>query len=147
IFLGLAPFARQPLPHVWAFIPVYESALTISDLITAAILVIQFNILRSRALLALACGYLFTALMMVPHALTFPGLFAPTGLLGAGPQTTVWLYVFWHGGFPLLVIGYAVLQRSQDGIEPARGAIAGSVLAVAAAVGALSLIATAGHDA
>ena len=44
------------------------------------------------------------------HALTFPGLFAPTGLLGAGPQTTVWLYMIWHGGFPLLVIGYALLK-------------------------------------
>ena len=37
-----------------------------------------------------------------------PGLFSPTGLLGAGPQSTAWLYMFWHGGFPLLVIGYAL---------------------------------------
>ena len=49
-------------------------------------------------------AYLFTGCMAVVHTLSFPGLFAPGGLLGAGPQTTAWLYMFWHGVFPLLVI-------------------------------------------
>jgi PAS domain S-box-containing protein len=115
MFLGLAPFARQPLPQVWPFIPIYESSLAISDQITAAILLIQFNILRSRALLSLAAGYLFTALMVIPHALTFPGLFSPTGLLGAGPQSTAWLYMFWHGGFPISVIVFALLKDKNNG--------------------------------
>jgi len=66
----------------------------------------------------LAGAYLFTAFMTVAHALTFPGLFAPTGLLGAGPQSTAWLYMFWHGGFPLLVIAYAFLKTSDA--EPSR---------------------------
>ena len=48
--------------------------------------------------------------MTVVHALSFPGLFSPTGLLGAGPQTTVWLYVFWHVGFALFVIAFALLR-------------------------------------
>ncbi len=111
LFLALAPFAGRQLPEVWAFIPVYQSAVIISDLMTAAILCIQFNILRSPALLALCCGYVFTALMAAAHMLTFPGLFAPRGLLGAGPQTTAWIYVFWHAGFPLAVIAYALLKR------------------------------------
>jgi len=33
-------------------------------------------------------------LLTIVHALTFPGLFAPAGLLGAGPQSTAWLYMF-----------------------------------------------------
>ena len=41
-----------------------------------------FLIYNSRALLALASGYLFTALIVIPHVLTFPGAFSPTGLLG-----------------------------------------------------------------
>ena len=49
-------------------------------------------------------------LIVVPHALTFPGAFAPTGLLGAGLQTTAWLYYFWHAGAPLAVIGYVLLK-------------------------------------
>ena len=110
VFLVAAPFAKLQLAPVPAFIPIVATALVINDLITAVLLFGQFGFLRSRALLVLACGYLFTAFMTVAHALTFPGLFSPTGLLGAGMQSTAWLYVFWHGGFPLLVVAYALLK-------------------------------------
>jgi len=110
IFLALAPFAKTPVGEIWAFIPIYEAALVIINLITAGLLFGQFSFLGSRALLVLASGYLFTAFITVAHALTFPGLFAPGGLLGAGPQSTAWLYMFWHGGFPLFVIAYALLK-------------------------------------
>ena len=83
--------------------------------------------LRSRALLLLASGYLFTAAAAIVHALTFPGLFAPTGLLDAGPQTTVWLYMVWHGGFPLLVLGYALLKDS-DGGARIQGSVGAAIL-------------------
>jgi signal transduction histidine kinase/ActR/RegA family two-component response regulator len=149
IFLALAPLARRPLGQVWAFIAVYESALVINDLVTAILLFGQFAILRSRALQILAGAYLFTAFMTVAHALTFPGLFAPTGLLGAGPQSTAWLYMFWHGGFPLLVIAYAFLKTSDA--EPSRPpgrpifAILGTAAAAAAVAGAFTLVATSGQ--
>src|ERR1700741_4961707 len=110
VCLAALPFARVPLTQVAAFIPVYQSALVVNDLITAVLLFGQFRILGHRALLTLASGYLFAAIMAACHALTFPGLFAPNGLLGAGPQTTAWLYMFWHGGLPLCVIGYALLK-------------------------------------
>ena len=48
----------------------------------------QFFRLRSPGLLVLASGYLFEALIIVSHTLSFPGAFAAAGLLGAGPQTT-----------------------------------------------------------
>jgi PAS domain S-box-containing protein len=148
IFLCAAPFARTPLAKVPAFIPSYESALAINDLITAVLLFGQFAKLRSRAICALASGYLFTALMAVAHALTFPGLYAPHGLLGAGPDTTAWLYVFWHGGFPLAVIAYALCKdRSAAGsrsVESVRNAFFVALVAVIGAVVGLVLLATAG---
>jgi PAS domain S-box-containing protein len=151
IFVGMIPFARLPLLEIWAFIPIYESALVISDLITAILLLAQYDLLRSRSLLFLGCGYLFTAAMIVCHALTFPGLFTPSGLLGAGPQSTAWLYMFWHGGFPIVVIAYALLKRTEDetGATRAsnRAAIVSGVAVVLAAACALTLIATVGHDA
>jgi diguanylate cyclase (GGDEF)-like protein len=113
IFLGLAPFAKLPLTPVPAFIPIYQSALLINDLITVVFLLGQSQFSRGKALIVLAGGYLFTALMSSAHALTFPGLFAPHGLLDAGPQTTAWLYMFWHGGFPLFVIVYALCNGEQ----------------------------------
>ena len=112
IFLVLAPFAKLPLVPLPAFIPIYQSALVINDVITFVFLLGQRQFRRSNALSFLAGGYLFTALLSIVHALTFPGLFSPTGLLDAGPQTTAWLYVFWHGGFPLFVIAYSACGPS-----------------------------------
>src|ERR1700742_2422096 len=117
LFACAVPFAGVPLTPVPAFVASYQSALAVSDLITAILLYSQFNILRSRALLLLASGYLFTAVAALAHALSFPGLFAPTGLFNAGPQTTVWLYMAWHGGFPLLVLGYALLKDVDGGAK------------------------------
>ncbi len=149
IFALAAPFARVPLGQVWPFIPIYQSALAVNDLITAVLLFGQFAFLRSRALLVLAGGYLFTAVMAVLHMLTFPGLFAPAGLLGAGPQTTAWLFMFWHGGFPLCVVVYAWLKdpRGEPAGRRAGLAVAGSATAALAAAGALTLLATAGQGA
>ena len=152
VFLAAAPFAKTPLPAVAAFLPAYQSALVINDLITAVLLFGQFAILRSPALLVLASAYLFSAAMAVSHALSFPGLFAAGGLLGAGPQTTAWLYFLWHGGFPLLVLVYALLKERPPVADaaPVRGpgaAILASVAAVLAVAFALTLLTTAGHHA
>ena len=99
-------------------------------------MVSQFAVLRSRALLILASGYLFTAPTALVHALTFPGLFTPAGLLSGGAQTTAWIYMVWHGGFPLFVLGYA-LTKSANGPKLPYGvgrAVLTSALCVAAAV-------------
>jgi signal transduction histidine kinase len=109
-FAVTAPFTNTQLPRVDAFIPALETAIVYNDLITSALLFGQFYILRWPALLVLANGYLFTALIIIPHALTFPGAFAPTGLLGAGLQSTALLYYLWHAGSPLAVIGYVLLK-------------------------------------
>lgn len=61
-FLLAVPFAKVKLDEVWAFIPSYQSALLVNDLITAVLLFAQLAILRSPSLLVLAAGYLFSAL-------------------------------------------------------------------------------------
>jgi signal transduction histidine kinase/ActR/RegA family two-component response regulator len=148
ISLATAPFAQVKLPRMDAFIPIYESALTFNDLITAVLLFGQFTILRSRAILLLACAYLFTGLMVVAHMLSFPGLFAEGGLLSGGPQTTAWLYFIWHSIFPLLVMVYALQPRV--GTEPEmtmapRAALLAGIGWTLAAVVAVVALTTAGH--
>src|ERR1700681_41860 len=109
-FITSGPLSSVRLPRIDAFIPAYASAMFVNDSITAVALFAQFSILRSRALLAISSGYVFTALILVPWILTFPGVFAPSGLLGAGLQSTAWLYILWHAGFPTFVIAYALLK-------------------------------------
>ena len=146
LFLGAIPFAKQPLAPVWAFIPSYQAALVVCDLVTAALLFGQARFSRSAALFVLASGYLFTACLALSHALSFPGLFAPGGVLGGGTQSTAWLYMFWHAGFPLFVIAYARLKR---GAEVPPSAAFGGVLAgvLVAGVAGLTWLATAGESA
>ena len=110
ILLGTWPFAAIKLPEIDAFVPTLAAALSVSDCVTAALLFAQFSILRRWALLVIASGYLFSALIVIAHALTFPGAFTPTGILGAGLQSAVWLYWFWHSGLPIAIIGYALLK-------------------------------------
>ncbi|MDR7299786.1 signal transduction histidine kinase/DNA-binding response OmpR family regulator [Pelomonas aquatica] len=142
-FAALVPFAKLKLAPVPAFIPIYESALVLTDLITAVLLFGQYRILRAQALLVLGCGYLFTAAMATAHALSFPGLFSATGLLGAGTQTTVWLYMLWHGGFPLFVLLYVWLKRRPAATIPAAVWPVGTLLVGAACVALTTL----GHEA
>jgi PAS domain S-box-containing protein len=139
LFLASVPFATTPLVPIAAFIPAYEASLVILDLVTAVLLLGQFTHQRSAATLVIAAGYLFDAFMVVPHALSYPGLLAPGGWLGGGAQTTAWLYMFWHGGFPVFVIAYAVLrQHSVSFVQLRRH----PVLLVIAGVGVLALLLT-----
>jgi diguanylate cyclase (GGDEF)-like protein len=116
LFLIGLPFSRVQLPTIWAFIPIYESWLVLLDLITAVLLFGQYAILRSRALLVLGSGYLFTATITVMHAISFPGLFTPTGLLG-GSETTSWLYASWKFGFICFLLAYALLKDEKPEIR------------------------------
>ena len=150
LFAIAAPYASVMLQPMPAFIPGYQAALVLIDGLTATTLLSQFTILRTQGLLVLAAGYLFTGAMAIAHALTFPGLFAPTGLLGAGPQSTVWLYMFWHAGFPIAVIGHARLKRRVAARAPTRSprpAVLGAVAAALLTACALAALATAGEAA
>jgi len=150
VFIAAAPFATLPMPRLNAFVPAYATAILVNDAITAALLFAQFTIVRSGALLALANGYLLTSLIAIPWALTFPGVFTQAGLLGAGLQSTGWLYVISHAGFPLFVIAYTLLKRA-DSIQgfsqgSIRVAILASVGLVAAFVCSATALATVGGE-
>jgi signal transduction histidine kinase len=45
--------------------------------------------------------------------LSFPEVFSATGLLGTSRQATPWLYVMWHGIFPVFVCAYALVHGSR----------------------------------
>jgi signal transduction histidine kinase len=109
-FVAAAVFAPVRLVEGDGFIPVVQAVIFVTDLVTAILLFTQFSLVRSRALLVLASAYLFTALIVIPHTLSFPRVFAPRGLLGAGLQTTGWLHIIWHFGFPAAVTVYALMK-------------------------------------
>jgi signal transduction histidine kinase len=95
----------------------------------------------------IANGYVFTALILIPYTLSFPGVVGPESLMG-GLQSPAGLYVVWHSGFPAFVIGYA-LSKDTDPRKPslriigrgtARAAIALSIALTAVLVAAAAIV-------
>jgi PAS domain S-box-containing protein len=147
-FALLAPFAGIQVGQINGFIPAVESVVFVTDLVTSVLLFSQFATYRLSALLVLACGYLSSALIIIPHALSFPGAFSPIGLPGAGLQTTPWLYWFWHFPFAMALLGYGLMRNEESGRGPARGSslavIVRSVALVLVLACGLVLVATVG---
>jgi PAS domain S-box-containing protein len=147
-FVVLAPFAATPMPKFNGFIPAIDATIFVLDLITASLLFAHVSATRSRALCALACGYLFSAALVVAHGLTFPGPTAPPGYLGENNHSNFRIYLLWHVGLPAALLVYVWLKE-RDRTEgrtqvPAALLIACSVLAVSAVVGCVVWLATTG---
>jgi hypothetical protein len=68
----LAPIAHTEMPRVGAYLPVLDGIIFAIYFITAGLLLANFSITRSRALLALAWAYLYlySAAILVAHGLT-----------------------------------------------------------------------------
>ena len=147
--ITFGPLKGIHLGRVAAFVPAYAAAMFVCDSITAILLYVQFSIVRSRAILVIASGYLFAALILIPWILVFPGVFVPDSGLMGGMQTTSWVYFVQHTGFPLFVIGYALLKDEEPDRrirqDTVRTAIVVSIALTAALVLAVAFLFVAGE--
>lgn len=149
-FILTVPAASRPFPVIPAFVPTYNASVMILSLITAVLLYSQYCELKERSLLALVSGYLFMMIMVAAHGISFPGAFGPGHLIG-GRQTSVWLWIAWHGLFPLFVAAYALFAQRErrDGKNEARAAThrdtVFAFLGTLALAAALILLTTAGE--
>ena len=141
-FVVVLPYRETQWARAEAFIPIVDTLLFLINLITAVLLFAQFAITHSRALLGLACGYLFTAGIVVPHLLTFPGAFSDSGLLGADVETSAWLHAIWHLGLPVAAIAYALLRDGRRRLLSDPGAARSTIMLTSAATVALVIILT-----
>jgi signal transduction histidine kinase len=141
----IAPLASIQLGRVDAFVPVLQTALSIADFITAALLFAQYSIQPQRALLALASGYMFSGSFAFLQTLAFPGGYDPAGLIGDGPNSPAWIYVLWHTTFPAAILVYALTKDAIGAARPGRPAtiaIAITIACVLATVAVLTWIVT-----
>jgi diguanylate cyclase (GGDEF)-like protein len=137
--LTAMPFGRLALPVNPSFLPAFGAMTLVSELITGCLLLSQARLAKDRAPLRLAVAYLFSAAALIPHFLAFPGVVAPTQLIGA-TASAVWLWCAWHGGFGVLVLAFA-LGRPR---RLRRWDIAVALTGVAMSVFALAWVATTG---
>ncbi|KQY35835.1 hypothetical protein ASD38_04605 [Caulobacter sp. Root487D2Y] len=142
--LVILPVRDVPLRPIHAFIPMANAIMFLGELITATLLYAQTAVFRSRALAVVGTVYVFTALLLIPHALTFPGAFAPDGLLGAGINTTAWIAWCRRVSFPIAIFFYVQLRRAESAAppeaeRPAAGIVIGVIAAIALAAGVTAL--------
>lgn len=124
--ITVGPLAGIRTRRVDAFVPTYATAMFVFDSVTAILLFAQFSVLRSRAILVIASGYLFAALILIPWILTFPGVFVPGNLVG-GLQSTSWLYFSQHAGLSMFVLGYALLKDADPSNRLWEGTTRGAI--------------------
>jgi signal transduction histidine kinase len=141
VFIVTGPLSHLKTSPVPAFLPIYVTTMIATDAITAILLFTQFVILRSRAVLVIAIGYAFAALVLIPYLLTFPGLFGTAGVID-GPLSTAWFFVLWRTGFPSFVIGYALLKDADAGRRRGRSTVRATVLMSVALAASLVVGAT-----
>ena len=132
ITLAAARYATIPLGAVGPFLPIFLTLAAGADGLTSYLLFTQARVGRSWPLLVLGLAYAYCAVVIVPHILTFPNVFAPEGLLGATAQTAVWFWVWWHAGFPIAILAYVASVRIADGKDGVR--ISTPIIAVSLAV-------------
>jgi diguanylate cyclase (GGDEF)-like protein len=101
------PFAGRPLPHLAAFLPMFAVFAVGVDSLTAYLLMTHERVVNYPPLAVLAAAFVYSGLIAALQVLTFPTAFTATGLFDVNGQTAVWMWVFWHLGFPLGVVVYA----------------------------------------
>jgi len=104
IAVAISPFLSVKLPAVAPFLPAYGTAVIVLEGITAYLLLSQFATRRKVFPGFVASAYLSLIPLVIVQQLVFPGVFSPSGLLNAGTQSAVWIWVFWHALFPALML-------------------------------------------
>lgn len=136
VTIATLPFADRPLPAMPAFMPAFAAVAAFANLLTAYLLLSQARTSATWPILWLGSCYLFTGLIIVPHMLTFPGL-VPGSM--AASSTPVWLWIFWHWGFSIGVLIYALSPARV--LADATRALVRAVLVTVALVTALTALA------
>jgi diguanylate cyclase (GGDEF)-like protein len=105
IAAGFAMFyGREAGPQIKPFVLVAATVWSLSDMLTAFLLLVQFFVGGSVALGILATAYAFTSYMTWAYVAAFPGLLRTAPLAHGDQQVSVYLWTIWHCSFPIMLI-------------------------------------------
>lgn len=99
----LLPFGAVQLGVTLSFMPALVATVTSFDLLAVCLLIGGYRDKGDRRLLIMAASYAASLVLMAGYALAFPGAVSQRPLLALAPSTAPYLYLAWHGGFPLLL--------------------------------------------
>lgn len=113
--LVLTPFANYPWVAVPGYMTAFGTAMLVTNMLLAALLFNRGAAEHSAETVKLGSAYLLVAAIFLPLMAAFPGAFVNGNIIGE-PVSAVWLWCFWHGGFAMLILRYALgVQRRAAG--------------------------------
>jgi PAS domain S-box-containing protein len=128
--LAVVPIAARPGPEIPGVTALFVGAVFVTELSTSFLLFVRFRESAAWSLLVLSCTYLFSALMVVPHLLTFPGaVLAGRMLIEASTQSPGWIFVLWINGYSLLALVCILLEARWSGSRVARRHVDRAIIA------------------
>ena len=105
--LAVVPFAHGRPFEMHGFLPVVCAMVLICDVCSTLILYKWFSVTRDGATAVLAMAYGVATTFTLIYLLTFPGVFTPAGLFGAGLQTAPWVSAIGRIFFFILLLVFA----------------------------------------
>ncbi|WP_028593953.1 diguanylate cyclase domain-containing protein [Paenibacillus assamensis] len=115
--MSVLPYAQNHFLEVNAFYPLFIAWVLIGDFVTSHLFYIQYRASGEKPLLILSATFLFTALIVIPHAAAFPGIL-PYQWVGNLEQLSLWLWLVWHIGYPIGIIKYSLHLKSENSSQP-----------------------------
>jgi two-component sensor histidine kinase len=136
-------FAARPGPVVPGISAFFTAGVFVTEFSTAFLLFVRFRESRRRSILLLACAYLYSALMTIPHVLTFPDAILRAGSVLGGGQSKAWIFTVWILGFAALCLAAVMIEacREQSKIPRSGSATSTAIAFVVATVAVLSMLA------
>jgi len=112
--IALTPIAGQKLAPSLTIFAIFMTAAIGANGMTAFLLLSQYRTTRAPAIAILSLAYGFAAMTIIPYTVTYPGMFGLGVPLGAGPQSSGWIWVLWHVGFIGLLLAYVIARRHDE---------------------------------
>jgi diguanylate cyclase (GGDEF)-like protein len=101
--VALLPICRLQLGPSVSFVPAMLSVVACFDLLSVYLLVGDYRDRGDPRMLMMAWAYSCSLVLMGGYGLAFPGAISTNPPLSVTPSMAAYLYVAWHGGFPLLL--------------------------------------------
>jgi len=144
--LAVLPFVGNPGPKAPAISLLFGATVFATELPTSILLFVRFRANPHWSLLILGSAFLYSALMVVPYMLTYPGaVLTDQTLVSGSQQAPSYLFVLWVIGFALLTFVSVIFEtrakRHQFALERVDRAVWTAVIAVSVVVLSVTLIA------
>lgn len=140
VTIAVMAFRDVQLAAYPQFATFHAGFVLVVDGIVAFLLFGQFAYRRQLAYAILGVAYLFSALVVLPFLLSFPGALQAEGVVVGGSQSSIWIWHVWHIGFPLIVaLALLVHERAPGRIVAQRRVLPmiGGAVAVAVVLAAI----------